>query len=211
MVETKPILDTILEETEVVSMAEEASFSSGIRNSTKLTCRLCQAQMKNSADYKTHMAHHTKLKSLLKLKQKKTKMTERKGKFFKNQCGICAKKFKKPSQLIRHERIHTGDKPFACNLCDKKFNQKNSLDLHARKHTGEKPYKCEFCQMNFAQSGNLRAHVRRVHSLEGDEPLLRCDECPCTFKKVGSLNAHHSRVHTKGILEEEKDIINQGK
>ena len=98
--------------------------------------------------------------------------------------GICAKKFKKPSQLIRHERIHTGDKPFACNLCDKKFNQKNSLDQHARKHTGEKPYKCEFCQMNFAQAGNLRAHVRRVHSLEGDEPLLRCDECPWYVKYV---------------------------
>ena len=84
LVETKPILDTILEETEVVNMAEEASTSG--RNTTKLTCRLCQAQMKNSAEYKTHMAHHTKLKSVLKLKQRKTKMTERKGKFFNNSC-----------------------------------------------------------------------------------------------------------------------------
>ena len=33
-----------------------------------------------------------------------------------------------------------------------------------------------------------------------------------TFKKIGSLNAHVSRVHTKGILEEEKEIIsNQGR
>ena len=150
----EPKLETILE--------EEYNY----KEDMKYTCRLCQAQLKNANDLKRHMAHHSKLKSLLKLKQKKTKITERKGKFFKNQCKTCGKKFKKPSQLLRHERIHNGEKPFVCNVCEKAFNQKNSLDLHSRKHTGEKPYQCEFCKMGFTQNGNLRAHIRRVHSIE---------------------------------------------
>lgn len=32
-------------------------------------------------------------------------------------CDICLKCFQKPSQLIRHRRIHTGEKPFKVSDC----------------------------------------------------------------------------------------------
>ena len=111
--EIKPHFDVIETKFDATLLEEtEAGVDDEIKGPMKFNCRLCQAQMKNMNEFKIHMAHHSKLKSLLKLKQKKTKTSERKGKFFKNQCKICAKKFKKPSQLTRHERIHTGDKPF---------------------------------------------------------------------------------------------------
>ena len=169
----EPKLETILE-----GIEEEFNYKEVMKH----TCRLCQAQLKNANDLKRHMAHHSKLKTLLKLKQKKTKITERKGKFFKNQCKTCGKKFKKPSQLVRHERIHNGEKPFVCNICEKAFNQKNSLDLHSRKHTGEKPYKCEFCKMGFTQNGNLRAHIRRVHSIEVSDVFI------CMLDEIESMS-----------------------
>ncbi len=79
----------------------------------KFTCKLCQAKLSNLKQYNVHMEHHNKLKNLLKLKQrKKRKVHPARGKYFRNVCKTCGKKFLKPSQLVRHERIHNGEKPF---------------------------------------------------------------------------------------------------
>ncbi len=32
----------------------------------------------------------------------------------RNACTKCGKSFKKPSDLIRHERVHTKEKPYSC-------------------------------------------------------------------------------------------------
>ena len=79
---------------------------------------------------------------------------------FKNKCKYCDKTFLKPSQLIRHTRVHTGERPFKCVTCNRAFNQKGALQLHMVKHTGIKEFSCEFCNKKFAQRGNLRCHIQ---------------------------------------------------
>ncbi|KAJ7405953.1 hypothetical protein BTVI_67104 [Pitangus sulphuratus] len=54
---------------------------------------------------------------------------------YANCCSYCPKSFKKPSDLVRHVRIHTGEKPYKCEECGKSFTVKSTLDCHVKTHT----------------------------------------------------------------------------
>ncbi|KAL4235060.1 hypothetical protein ACF0H5_006698 [Mactra antiquata] len=173
------------------------------------SCRQCNATYSNHKDLKEHTKQHFKIRKSMSHRTYK-KEIDRSG--FSHKCKHCMKTFQKPSQLLRHERVHTGDRPFECKLCTKAFNQKGALQMHILgRHTGDKPHKCQFCKAGFSQKGNLRAHVQRVHTITNesiDQTLYKCHECPCIFKKLGSLNAHISRFHF-GPIENERNLLNK--
>ncbi|XP_052231983.1 zinc finger protein 236-like isoform X2 [Dreissena polymorpha] len=169
-------------------------------------CKTCSAQYYSRQELKEHTKQHLKIKLSLSHKTYK-KNVDRTG--YSHKCQHCNKVFQKPSQLTRHVRVHTGDRPFKCHICSKAFNQKGALQLHILgRHTDKKPHTCQFCDQGFAQKGNLRAHIKRVHTLseqtDVNVSVYKCSECSCMFKKLGSLNAHLSRVHTQLDPEAEK-------
>ncbi|XP_018023127.1 protein tramtrack, beta isoform isoform X2 [Hyalella azteca] len=73
-------------------------------------------------------------------------------------------------------------KRYQCSLCGHSSLQKKDLVKHTRIHTGEKPFKCRYCEYRSTQSSNVNTHVKRVHpeTLVADLSSLGSDLVPVT-------------------------------
>lgn len=48
-------------------------------------------------------------------------------------CSLCGKGMTKAGELVRHLRIHTGEKPFACTLCSYTSTVNGNFKAHMLK------------------------------------------------------------------------------
>ncbi|CAN8023340.1 unnamed protein product [Ixodes persulcatus] len=104
----------------------------------------------------------------------------------KHQCRFCPYSSDSTTHVIRHERVHTREKPFRCHVCGSAFSQKTTLVEHQRMHSGERPFGCQVCGQGFAAANRLVRHMRK-HT--DGRPYI-CRVCGKSFMKKGELVVH---------------------
>ncbi|KAL1921015.1 uncharacterized protein VTP21DRAFT_11650 [Calcarisporiella thermophila] len=85
---------------------------------------------------------------------------------------------------------------YPCGICQKRFTRPSSLATHMYSHTGEKPFKCpvEGCGRYFSVQSNLRRHIKIHYKANKPPPTLDSGWQPAGGGDIGGGGSSSSSM-----------------
>uniref|UniRef100_A0A182Q9G1 Protein krueppel n=1 Tax=Anopheles farauti TaxID=69004 RepID=A0A182Q9G1_9DIPT len=155
------------------------------------TCDVCGVKIRYRPSFMYHirMHHH-----------------EQRGTY---RCQYCQRVFGTRARLERHERAHTGERPFACHLCPKTFAHGGQLTTHLSRHNNERGHQCEQCGKAFFNKAMLRQHLESHETVESRKevgakakprqqrpcPFAGCTHVARTYQAYYMHRLRHEMAH----------------
>lgn len=124
-------------------------------------------------------------------------------------CNKCTYASKYKSNIVRHVRSHTGEKPFQCSICTSKFVDSSNLKAHMQRHA-DTPFVCKTCGNVFSGQNNLQSHMK-TH----EKPTVKfsgvclINECKDFMKKFTNLGQHCKMVHRITSLDDYRSVLSR--
>uniref|UniRef100_H2Z6G3 C2H2-type domain-containing protein n=1 Tax=Ciona savignyi TaxID=51511 RepID=H2Z6G3_CIOSA len=82
-------------------------------------------------------------------------------------------------------------KMYWCRLCNYASFEKSTIMRHQRTHTGLRPYSCTVCKLAFTTKANCERHVRKRHDIKHNtdiKELVFCDHDLLRKARIGNLS-----------------------
>ncbi|SPP84043.1 transcription factor Ouib-like [Drosophila guanche] len=122
------------------------------------------------------------------------------------QCELCPARFLSTTELKGHQVMHTGARNYPCRYCERTYVNSSGRLRHERTHTNERPFVCSQCCKAFTNAYILKNHMR-VHT---GERLFRCELCQASFSRPIYLKDHYRSNKHKQNLERAQAEKQQG-
>nr|CAD7570987.1 unnamed protein product [Timema californicum] len=111
-------------------------------------------------------------------------------------CQFCDKKFKTKNSLVKHERLHTNERPYMCEQCGKSFRTRTILRSHLDTHDKSRKFICTDCGKAFNNKANFKHHTA-THL----NRAFLCDICGKTLKSLSYLRVHKLNHKNPDLLK----------
>ncbi|OJT09705.1 Zinc finger protein C25B8.19c [Trametes pubescens] len=105
------------------------------------------------------------------------------------------------------------DRRHGCGICHRRFNRPSSLRIHMNSHTGDQPFECPYpgCSRRFSVNSNMRRHYRNHregHTLTPPtsyQPLYYQDDQPHMLYRMHSSPSSSSSMSSFGDSDDRSD------